>query len=125
MNKNNSKLVWSDDPKDRLRLQNDNSKKPSKAPNATKEFIESKMWVAVFRIEKGGRGGKTVTVIDQLPRNELFLKDLCKELKAKCGSGGTFTMDGKDGSGLIEIQGDQRAAVKIIFDKKQIKYKGM
>ena len=41
--------------------------------------------VAKLRIEKAGRGGKTVTVVYGLPRNVLFLKDLCKELKRTAG----------------------------------------
>jgi translation initiation factor 1 len=77
----------------------------------------------VFRIEKNGRGGKVVTVIDQLPKNELFLKALTKELKSKCGSGGTYHMEGKEG--LVEIQGDKRVQIKELFDKKGFKYKGM
>ena len=77
----------------------------------------------VFRLEKGGRGGKTVTVIDRLPRQEKFLKELCKELKSKCGSGGTYSLEGEDG--LIEIQGDKREAIKAIFAQKGIKFKGM
>jgi translation initiation factor 1 len=46
-------------------------------------------------MEKQGRGGKTVTVIDQLPKNIIFLKNLTTMLKKKCGSGGTYLMDGK------------------------------
>src|ERR1700709_277991 len=53
-------------------------------------------FVAVLRIEKQGRGGKTVTVIDRLPKNELFLKTLTTTLKKKCGSGGTYIMSGQD-----------------------------
>jgi translation initiation factor 1 len=79
--------------------------------------------VAVFRLEKNGRGGKTVTVIDMLPKQEIFLRELCKELKSKCGSGGTYSTAGKEG--VIEIQGDKREAIKAIFDKKSFKYKGM
>ena len=86
------------------------------------EAVVSRNFYAIFRIEKGGRGGKIVTVIDGLPKNEIFLKDLTKELKSKCGSGGTFSLAGKEG--LIEIQGDQRIAIKKIFDQKKIKYKG-
>jgi translation initiation factor 1 len=110
------KLVWSDDPKDKARLEQGGKPAPV-------EYVKSTNWVAVFRIEKGGRGGKTVTVIDQLPKHETFLAALCKELKNKCGSGGTYSMEGKEG--LIEIQGDKRAAIKAIFDKKGYKYKGM
>ena len=79
--------------------------------------------MAIFRLEKNGRGGKTVTVIDNLPKLEVFLKDLTKELKNKCGSGGTYSLEGKEG--LIEIQGDKRVQIKQIFDKKGFKYKGM
>lgn len=116
-----TKLVWSDDPKDATRLAEDAGK--VKPPEASDELVKSRNWVAVFRIEKGGRGGKTVTVIDQLPKQEIFLRDLCKELKSKCGVGGTYSLAGKEG--LIEIQGDKRDAIKAIFDKKGFRYKGM
>jgi translation initiation factor 1 len=116
-----TKLVWSDDPKDKARLEADNGK--AKPVEASNEHIKSFNWVAVFRIEKGGRGGKTVTVIDQLPKQEIFLRDLYKELKAKCGVGGTYSTEGKEG--LIEIQGDKRDAIKAIFTKKGFKFKGM
>lgn len=122
----NTKLVWSDDPKDKQKLEEASGKaRPAeaKAPQASEDMIKSRNWVAVFRIEKGGRGGKTVTVIDQLPKQEVFLKELCKELKSKCGVGGTYSMDGKEG--LVEIQGDKRDQIKAIFDKKGFKYKGM
>ena len=64
-----------------------------------------------------------MTVIDNLPKQDLFLRELTKELKNKCGSGGTYSLDGKEG--LIEIQGDKRPQIKAIFDKKGYKYKGM
>lgn len=120
MSSNNTKLVWSDDPKDK---ENVETKSKKKIEEVSSETIQSRNWVAVFRIEKGGRNGKTVTVIDQLPKQEIFLRDLCKELKSKCGTGGTYSLEGKEG--LIEIQGDKRAAIKTIFDKKNIRYKGM
>jgi translation initiation factor 1 len=37
--------------------------------------------VAKLRMEKKGRGGKTVTVVDGLPDNATFLKELSQELK--------------------------------------------
>lgn len=49
-----------------------------------------------------GRKGKGVTIIEGLPLLDEALKDLARDLKQKCGSGGTV----KDG--LIEIQGDHR-----------------
>ena len=119
-NEKNTRLVWSDDPKDKGNVDDGKKKRPEQAPL---EYVASSQWVAVFRIEKGGRGGKTVTVIDQLPKHETFLSSLCKELKSKCGSGGTYAL--KNGGGVIEIQGDKRTAIKAIFDKKGYRYKGM
>lgn len=113
-----TRLVWSDDPKDRAKVEGKSATKTAaEAPVLTND------WTAVFRIEKGGRGGKTVTVLDQLPRHETFLAALCKELKSKCGSGGTFAITG--GHGVIEIQGDKRDAIKAIFTKKGYRFKGM
>jgi len=43
--------------------------------------------VVALRIEKAGRGGKTVTVVDGLPRNAAFVKGLVGELKRACGTG--------------------------------------
>ncbi len=114
-----TRLVWSDDPKDKAKVE---GKSGLKKPKSDGSVVVANNYVAVFRIEKNGRGGKTVTVIDQLPKHETFLKDLCKELKSKCGSGGTFEMNSNGGS--IEIQGDKRAAIQQIFDKKGIRYKG-
>jgi len=79
-------------------------------------------FIAILRIEKGGRNGKTVTVIDQLPKNEVFLKDLTTKLKKKCGSGGTYLTSGKEG--LIEIQGDKREIVRAVLLQQGIKSKG-
>lgn len=62
--------------------------------------------VARLRIEKSGRGGKTVTVVDGLPRNRELLKQLASELKQACGTGGTI------GDTHVEIQGDQREAIR-------------
>ncbi|MGZ3699745.1 MAG: translation initiation factor Sui1 [Bdellovibrionota bacterium] len=77
---------------------------------------------AVLRLEKSGRGGKTVTVIDQLPKAELFLRELTTKLKKKCGSGGTYSLSGKEG--LIEIQGDKRELIRELLAKEGIKTKG-
>lgn len=78
--------------------------------------------IAVLRIEKSGRNGKTVTVIDRLPKSESFLKELCTELKKKCGSGGTYATTGADGR--IEIQGDKRDMIRGVLSKKGMTLKG-
>jgi translation initiation factor 1 len=79
-------------------------------------------FIAVLRLEKQGRGGKVVTVIDQLPKNKLFLKNLTTLLKKKCGTGGTYLMDGKEG--VIEIQGDKRDLIRDLLQQEQIRSKG-
>ena len=84
--------------------------------------VKNYKFVAVLRIEKQGRGGKTVTVIDRLPKNQLFLKDLTVLLKKKCGSGGTYSMDHQEG--LIEIQGDKKELIRSLLEKEGIKSKG-
>ena len=50
---------------------------------------------------RGGRGGKTVTVIRGLELDAAGFKTLLKKLKSRIGSGGTA----KDG--VVELQGDQ------------------
>jgi translation initiation factor 1 len=74
--------------------------------------------VAKLRMEKKGRGGKTVTVIAGLPRNEHFLDQLCQELKRACGTGGTVSED------TIELQGDLRDRVREYLLRKQFVVKG-
>lgn len=114
-------LVYSTDPKDQDII----SGKAEKEKKAAKIriLVDTKKFTVVFRLEKNGRGGKTVTILDQLPQHETFVKDLTKELKIKCGVGGSYKVE--SGISQIEIQGDKREAIKKILDLKQIKYKGM
>jgi translation initiation factor 1 len=114
-------LVYSDDPKDQAKMSGETDRIAIESLH--KKLINDKKFVIVFRIEKNGRGGKTVTVLDQLPAYEPFLKDLTKELKAKCGVGGSFFVE--ENKGCIEIQGDKRDAIKKILDQKNLKYKGV
>jgi translation initiation factor 1 len=74
--------------------------------------------VAKLRMEKAGRGGKTVTVIFGLPGNAAFLKDLAQQLKRTCGTGGTATADG------VELQGDLRDRVREVLRAKGFVVKG-
>lgn len=114
-------LVYSTDPKDQALLSGEADKQ--KNLSEQKSLVDLKKFVVVFRIETQSRGGKTVTVLDRLPSYEIFLKELTKELKMKCGTGGSYKIE--NGYGIIEIQGDKREPIKKILDSKQIKYKGM
>lgn len=68
--------------------------------------------VVRIRRETKGRGGKAVTVVDGLPLAEAELKKLAKDLKKRCGVGGSTK--GSD----IEIQGDQRELIKAELEKR-------
>ncbi|MDP2627343.1 MAG: stress response translation initiation inhibitor YciH [Candidatus Rokubacteria bacterium] len=60
--------------------------------------------VRIFR-ERGGRGGKVVTVIRGLPERGDGLEGRAADLRRLCGAGGTI----KDAA--VEIQGDHRERV--------------
>lgn len=74
--------------------------------------------VAKLRVEKAGRGGKTVTVVYDLPRNAPFLKELCTDLKRACGTGGTVEND------TVELQGDRRDQVRDLLRTRGFLVKG-
>src|SRR3954471_18345375 len=57
------------------------------------------------RREIGGRKGKTVTTVANVPLPDAGLKELAGRLKKRCGVGGSV----KDG--VIELQGDHRDVV--------------
>ena len=72
---------------------------PKGAPSLPNDGV-----VRIFR-EKGGRGGKTVTVVRGLPEQGPALEARLAELKRLCGAGGTLR------DGAIEIQGDHRQRI--------------
>jgi translation initiation factor 1 len=88
-----------------------------KCSSKVEEKVPAKV-VVTLRIEKKGRGGKTVTVLDGLPRNSDFLEGLGKELKKLLGTGGTA------GEALIELQGDHRAPLRRILSERGFRVKG-
>jgi translation initiation factor 1 len=57
------------------------------------------------RLDRKGRGGKSVTVIEGLQISVKDSEKLLKQLKAKLGTGGTIR------NGSLEIQGDHCDAV--------------
>ena len=74
--------------------------------------------IAKLRMEKKGRGGKTVTVVYGLPQNSEFLKELSQELKRACGTGGTVIEGG------VELQGELRERVREVLEKRGYLVKG-
>lgn len=74
--------------------------------------------IAKLRMEKKGRGGKTVTVVYDLPNNAVFLKELCADLKRTCGTGGAVA------DCAVELQGDLRDRVRDALTKKGYLVKG-
>jgi len=74
--------------------------------------------VAKLRVEKKGRGGKTVTVVYDLPNNAPFLKELSGELKRACGTGGSVA------DNTVEIQGDHRERIREALARKGWTVKG-
>src|SRR5664280_3439856 len=64
---------------------------------------------ARLRLESKGRGGKSVTVVDGLPRNAAFVEELLRALKRALGTGGTAR------DGALELQGDRRDALRTLL----------
>jgi len=69
---------------------------------------------AVVRMERKGRGGKEVTVVDKLGLRALELEAWCKDLKQALGCGGA--VDGE----LIVLQGDLRARLPAVLTAKGV-----
>lgn len=90
---------------------------PEKAP-ADEDAPLPETIVAKLRIEKKGRGGKTVTVVDGLPANRPFLEALARDLKRACGTGGAVS------EGAVELQGDRRERLREILASKGFRVKG-
>lgn len=73
--------------------------------------------IARLRLETGGRGGKTVTVVSGLPLDEAALASLARRLKSACGTGGTVR------DGVLEFQGDHRDALRLLLEREGFRSK--
>jgi translation initiation factor 1 len=69
---------------------------------------------AVVRMERKGRGGKEVTIVDKLGLEPAELEAWCRELKQALGCGGA--VDGE----LIVLQGDLRTRVPAVLTAKGV-----
>jgi len=69
---------------------------------------------AVVRMERKGRGGKEVTVVDKLGLRQAELEAWCRDLKQALGCGGA--VDGE----LIVLQGDLRTRVPAVLTAKGV-----
>lgn len=107
-------IVYSDDPNFKKRCPKC-SKFPCACPK--KEDLVPAQHTLKIRLEKNSRGGKTVTVVFELPVNEPYFKEIEKKLKALCGTGGAFK------NNMIEIQGDHREKIKTFLEKTGFKVK--
>lgn len=70
---------------------------------------------AKMRLETSGRAGKAVTVLFNLPLDEVQARDLLKAMQASFGCGGAM----KDQT--LELRGDVRGKVEAFFAKKNLK----
>jgi translation initiation factor 1 len=118
MNKNKeTRLVYSSDG-GHLKLCKKCGENPCECVESAKNIqtiIPEKSTLKI-KLEKNQRGGKTVTVIFDLPFNPPYFEDLTKKLKNHLGTGGTF-------KNQIEIQGDHREKIEQYLNKLGFKTK--
>ena len=81
--------------------------------------LENKRTNSTIKVqyERKGRKGNGVSIIKNLALPIDEIKTLTKELKVKCGSGGSIK------NLQIEIQGDHRDKIKTFLESKQYKVK--
>ena len=71
--------------------------------------------IILVRRESKKRAGRVVCVVEGLAAEQI--KSTCKELKSKCGTGGTVK------NGVIEIQGDHRDQIRELLESKGLAVK--
>ncbi len=95
-NKNKVGVVYSTNPDYQYQYEGDDEIRDTLPPQQQKLHVH---------MERSGRGGKTVTVVDNFVGRDDDLNALGKTLKVKCGVGGTIK------EGQIIIQGDFRERI--------------
>jgi len=109
MTNDNYKTVWSSEQGD--------LRKKNLTPGRSPKPLPPQQQTAYLHRDKGGRGGKVMTLVKNLVVSEDDLITLSKRLKQACGAGGTV----KDG--VIEIQGEQRGKIAEVLQKLGYKVK--
>lgn len=104
-----SRLVYSTD---KVFPRNDN---PS--VKALKEPIHPSQQRVYVRLERKGRGGKSVTLIEGLQMSEKDRESFLRHLKARLGTGGSMKNEN------LEIHGDQRDTVIALLQEMGYKPK--
>ena len=87
---------------------------PPPAPKSKSGPAPSPPGRARVRLERQGRGGKVVSVVENLPGHPEGIAALASTLKARCGAGGT--VKGR----TIEIQGDHRERIVLALAEQGI-----
>jgi translation initiation factor 1 len=108
MTKSEWRTVWSSDDGD--------VRKRETARQNIRSLPPQEQTVYLHRDSKG-RGGKSVTLVKNLVLSEEDMKDLAKNLKQVCGSGGTVKEN------VIEIQGEHREMIAEALKKMGYKVK--
>jgi translation initiation factor 1 len=95
------------DPKQRLAWSSGGPPPPAPAPGTPSPPAGRPKAPAPVRVrlERQGRGGKVVTLVDGLPGHPAAIEEVARALKSRCGAGGT--VKGR----VVEIQGDHRDKV--------------
>jgi translation initiation factor 1 len=106
-NKNRSGIIFSTNPD--FTYQVDETQEQETLPPEQQNL---RIW-----LEKNHRGGKEVSVIRNFVGSEKDMENLCKEIKTKCGTGGSVK------EGEILIQGDQRKKISEYLTKAGYRFK--
>lgn len=102
----------------RLRPEAKPEPEPPKETASPKPAAEPRAAVvprAVVRLERKGRGGKDVTVVEQLDLNPTLRQRWLKELKSSLGCGGVIEGD------AIVLQGDHRKRLHDLLAKMGVR----
>jgi len=72
----------------------------------SQEYVDPKKGKLIIRYETAHRGGKKVTIVERFTGTDEQMKELGKDLKRHCGTGGSVVDD------EILVQGDHRDKIK-------------